>query len=224
MSIAPANDAPSAEDLTTDELLSAWMDGEAPDPSSPGTDLVSRWREDASVRGRWAHFHQIGDALRSPELAGNHDDARFLAAFRERLAQEPPMPMPAREPVSAQVVPLSAWRRTRVAARRWTVPVGIAAGVAMVSSALWMSPGQRQNPSEQMASTTAPAIGTLVAASAAIPLGRLREVNGFAPASSGDAIQAVDFEPYLSAHKQFQTSTAPGPATGFLRSAVYESR
>jgi sigma-E factor negative regulatory protein RseA len=224
MSIAPADDAPSAEDLTTEELLSAWMDGEAPARSGPHMDLVDRWCEDVAVRSRWAHYHQIGDALRSPELAGGDDDARFLAAFRERLAHEPPLPMVDSAPMSTKVVPLAAWRRTRDAARRWTMPVGIAAGVAMVTSALWLSPGQRQSPDQQMSSANNPAIGALVAASAAIPLGRLREANGFAPVSSGDAIQAVDFEPYLSAHKQFQTSTAPGPATGFLRSAVYESR
>jgi sigma-E factor negative regulatory protein RseA len=221
MSNAPANDASSADDLAIEELLSAWMDGEATDPSHPHADIVDRWREDASARARWAHYHQIGDALRTPELAGSDDDARFLAALRKRLASEPVLMQP--ETKTAQVVPLAAWRRTRDAARRWTVPVGIAAGVAMVSSALWLTPGNRQDQAIQVSSLSAPSTSVLVAASAATPL-RRSAVNGFAPAATGDSIQAVDFEPYLSAHKQFQTSTAPGPATGFLRSAVYESR
>jgi hypothetical protein len=117
------------------------------------------------------------------------------------------------------------WTWARQAARRWTVPAGLAAGVAMVSATVWLMQASQQELGAPASHFSKLGAGIQVAgAASAAPMERFRVANGLQAVGFDDAGQAVDFEPYLSAHKQFQTSTAPGPATGFLRSAVYEGR
>jgi hypothetical protein len=74
--------------------LSSLMDGEL--DASAVSRACGQWRDDPEVRARWHTYHVIGDVLRSYELAsdGGHD-AAFLAAFRQRLAQEPVVLAPA---------------------------------------------------------------------------------------------------------------------------------
>jgi sigma-E factor negative regulatory protein RseA len=70
------------------EDLSALMDGELDASAVAGA--CRAWRDDAQMRSQWHAYHLIGDVMRSEDLASDaKHDARFLAALRERLADEP---------------------------------------------------------------------------------------------------------------------------------------
>lgn len=64
-----------AEDAPWEESVSAWMDGESPEP------WLDRL-EGAEGKETWDTYHLIGDVLRSSELA-----LQPSAAFRSRLSQ-----------------------------------------------------------------------------------------------------------------------------------------
>lgn len=221
----PAADAPCSLNPQTpgaDERLSAWMDGDASALEAQDHDLVTAWQRDPDTRSRWSEYHGIGDVLRSDDLAGPGDDARFLATFRARVAAEPVVLAP-RPELRAISPGHGSGSRLNRAARRWAVPVSMAAGVAVVSSVVWMlQPTAQDDTRTQFAQKTltpVPAQAVVLALDERLPAR-----NG--PRQSGpvDPLQTVEFEPYFSAHKQFQPATATGTASGFLRSAVYESR
>jgi len=117
----------------TFEALSALADGEASD-----RDLAracAGWRDDESARQRWQSYHLVGEVMRSDADArpGRRSDADFLAAFRDRLAQEPVVLAPPRvQP--PQVAPAAA--SDAVAAplhrRRWAGPMSVAAGFVLL--------------------------------------------------------------------------------------------
>ena len=110
--------------------LSALMDG---DPSA-GDEACRAWRGDAAARADWHAYHLIGDVMRSDEhRADEARDARFLAAVRARLANEPVVLAPS--PVSVAPASAAALRHTR-RARRWLAPTAVAAGFVAVAGAL----------------------------------------------------------------------------------------
>ena len=91
------------------EDLSALTDGEL-EPAQVA-EACARWRDDSELRGRWHAYQLIGDVLRSEDLAASGTrDAAFLAALRERLANEPVVLAP--EPAAAAAPAM------RTAARR----------------------------------------------------------------------------------------------------------
>lgn len=121
------------------EALSALADGEltAADTAS----MVRRWASDETLRAQWQCHQVIGDALRSQELAGRGDEARFLAALRVRLADEPVVLAPAPlAPVSSPLADTSeATPRTVAPSRRrprWAGGAAVAAGFAAVVGVL----------------------------------------------------------------------------------------
>ena len=66
--------------------LSALMDGDG----GAADQACRAWRSDAAARADWHAYHLIGDLMRSDEhRADGAHDARFLAAVRARLADEP---------------------------------------------------------------------------------------------------------------------------------------
>ena len=68
--------------------LSSMADGAA--SADDQSRCMALWRERLELRERWHHYHLIGDAMRSQELASDaRRDARFLQAVRSRLAGEP---------------------------------------------------------------------------------------------------------------------------------------
>ena len=93
---------------STDDELSALMDGEL-DASAVGR-ACGQWRDDEETRANWHAYHLIGDVLRSDDLVSDPaHDAAFLAAFRQRLAQEPVVLAPA----SLAAAPQSLVKRRR---------------------------------------------------------------------------------------------------------------
>ncbi|MEY4754991.1 MAG: hypothetical protein RJA44_2666, partial [Pseudomonadota bacterium] len=106
--------------------------------------------------------------------------------------------------------------------RRWVAPVGIAAGVVMVASAvLVLRPLDPSGSSSQLAAAPATATAALqpplatALTSAPVSQDIIRLDRG--------TLQEAQLERYLSAHRQFQGSTLLSPSPAYLRSAAYET-
>lgn len=207
-----------------DEELSALLDGEA------GASAVARacrlWRQDETQRAQWHAYHLIGDVLRNEDLArpAQHDEA-FLHAFRARLALEPVVlaPSATSEPATALAdhpgetgvlvdfpgggrhlpsqAKAHAARRSML--RRWSAPIGVAAGVALVSGVVWLNR----------------------AADPSLASERMAQGAASAPMMVQDprAIEDAQLARYFSAHKQFSgTPVDSGLAPSTLRNATYQ--
>jgi sigma-E factor negative regulatory protein RseA len=212
--------SPDSDDTLDPASLSALCDGEVEDAvASP---WLQAWSGDAELRERWHRYAVIGDVMRSSDLGrGAGDASAFLATLRVRLqapaAPEAPdvalpqdLPAPGaagqRSPVSAAVADSAvvitlddARRRQHRRTRRWAMPAGIAAGVALVAGLLVVG--------------REPADDSLARADGSDREVRLVDRNGR---------RDPRMDSYLAAHRQFQPATALGPSSGFLRSAAYE--
>lgn len=192
--------------------LSSLMDGEL-DASAVGR-ACGQWRDDAEVRANWHAYHLIGDVLRSDELAshGGHD-AAFLAAFRQRLAQEPVVLAPA--PMVA--VQVAVTRR-----RAWATPAAVAAGFVAVAGVLvvtqmsgsWLGSQSDAN----LAKLQSPSSVMVVSVGGAASAGAADDLPAVVP--NGRLIRDVRLDEYLAAHKKFGGSSVPGGPSGFLRNAA----
>lgn len=194
---------PSAK--PTDEELSALMDGEA----DHGALLRAcrHWRHDESQRRTWHQYQLIGDVLRNEDLAAAPErDAAFLLRLREKLAQEPVIVAPeaAAPPVVVNFPSVEARRpRQRSALRRWSAPVGMAAGVALVAGAVFMNQPQ------------APQVVTLADLAPASAASATQSATQADPRVANDA-QLVR---YFNTHKQF--SGVPMDNASSLRNASF---
>lgn len=170
-------DSPSA-------LLSALADGDAAALSQ----ACKLWRDDARARQTWHAYHLIGDVMRSDELARPvAGDAAFLAAVRERLAQEPV--------VLAPSAPVMASRR---GAWRW--PTAVAAGFVAVAGLLVVS--RLSEPALQADAPIAPVVASGTTAPATI-------IDASDPALSprplvieGRMLRDARLDSYLRAHRE----------------------
>lgn len=208
------------------EALSALMDGDC------DRDQVAQacrlWRQDAQAREQWHAFHVIGDVLRSDDLAQQaHKDAAFMQSLRVRLAQEPvvlaPMARPADDHhlrqdyaaldaapavANSDIAPAGSPRRSFMHLRRWTTPVGMAAGVALVAGAVLVTrPGGLPGAGENTLATATTSRTDSARSTRVTP-----------PRIDPELVR------YLDAHQQFPGTTAlNGPTPVLLRSASYES-
>ena len=197
----------SENKLPVSDDLSALMDGEL-EASAVGR-ICGQWRENPETRAQWHAYHLIGDVLRSEDLSADAThDAAFLAAFRQRLAQEPVVLAPTPK-VPVNVV---------TARRSWAAPAAVAAGFVAVAGVLLVSqmPGglslRGAQPDANLAA--APASQPAVVVSVSEP--------GDPPAVvlNGQLIRDARLDEYLAAHKKFGGSSVPGGPSGFLRNAA----
>ena len=197
----------------TDEL-SSLMDGEL--DASAVSRACSQWRDDPEAQARWHSYHVIGDVLRSDELAsdGGHD-AAFLAAFRQRLAQEPVVLAPAT---------LGAAQVTAARRRSWVAPAAVAAGFVAVAGVLvvtQLSGGLSllsSQPDASLAKVQNPSSAMVMAVDGAASAGAADDLPAVVP--NGRLIRDVRLDEYLAAHKKFGGSSVPGGPSGFLRNAA----
>ena len=224
------------------ERLSALVDGEL-EGDAAGAVCVE-WRDRPDSRAAWHAYQLIGDVLRSDDLAaGPTRDARFLHAFRARLANEPVVLAPRSGPqdpsvtngvASAERIPAVSGTSRR---RAWAPAVAIAAGfmaVAGVASVMQLSSGESdgmrgadvsQARSTSLASQRT-AGGFVVAASVSTPAGREPSTGAMEVPVRGAAspvLRDVQLDRYLSAHKQFAGSSALRVTSAFLRNAAAEA-
>lgn len=179
--------------------LSALMDG---DPSA-GDEACRAWRGDAAARADWHAYHLIGDLMRSDEhRADEARDARFLAAVRARLADEPVVlaPSPAAAPAASTTALTSARR-----ARRWLAPTAVAAGFFVVAGALMVT---RVSAPDSAATTVATAVSP---AAAVVPVVAASQAS----VETATMVRSAELDRYLQAHRQYAngaTQVAPGGA------------
>lgn len=187
------------------EALSALVDGEA--DAAGAADGVSRWRDDDDAKTTWHAYQLIGDVLRSEDLAAGHRDRVFMQRLHARLIQEPTVLAPAPDVPQAHPDVVHAGML-----HRWAVPLGLAAGVALVLGALLVV---RQGPL---------ADGPVLAEAKPGPSLPPIELAAVAGSSSAPVLlRDPRLDRYLAAHKQFQSANAMGPSTGFIRSATYDA-
>lgn len=188
------------------ERLSALVDGELFDGPDHGQFLVELDRAD---RATWAHYHLIGDALRSDELALSPAlSVAFTARMSAALESEPHLLVPA----AAATAPVA---RKLLSLRRRVVPAfAVAAAAAMLT---WIVVPQMQTagtPSAvQVASVGESQGGNLqrvtVAQASAQP--GLQDVN---------IIRDASLDQYLEAHQQFAQQPVVTGSMPLIRAAV----
>ncbi|AOI91658.1 sigma-E factor negative regulatory protein [Burkholderia pseudomultivorans] len=186
------------------ERLSALVDGEMFDGPDHGQFLAELDRAD---RAAWAHYHLIGDALRSDELALSPAlSATFTARMSAALEAEPHLLAPAARKPAA---------RTLLSLRRRVVPAfAVAAAAATLT---WIVVPQMQTAGApgavQVASVGAPQNGSLqrvtVAQASAQP--GLQDVN---------IIRDASLDQYLEAHQQFAQQPVVTGSMPLIRAAV----
>jgi sigma-E factor negative regulatory protein RseA len=105
-----------AEDITWEESVSAWMDGEGAEEWLDGLEV-------AEGKETWDTYHLIGDVLRNPELSIDPSPA-FRARLSAALANE---------------LPIVAPRRRRVLRSGWRFGLSGFAVAAAVASVAWVA-------------------------------------------------------------------------------------
>jgi sigma-E factor negative regulatory protein RseA len=186
------------------------VDGELGPAASAAA--CAAWRRSDSVRRDWHEWHLIGDVLRSDDLASDAArDARFLAAVRERLADEPVVLAP------APALPAAA---TSMRRGRWMLPSAVAAGFVLVVGAFSVlqqpaAPGLATLAGSDRVPVAAPEPRAATAAVAAEPQ--------TAVVADAHLIRDARLDRYLAAHKQFAGTSALGVPSAFLRSATVDS-
>jgi sigma-E factor negative regulatory protein RseA len=196
----------SEQRLAARERQSALVDGEL--GGLAVAQACGEWRESAETQSTWYAYQLIGDVLRSDDLAGDPaHDARFLAAFRARLATEPVVLAP--QPLESSLVaaqPSLAGVANGAQGGRWSwkLPTAVAAGFMAVAGVLVL--------------TGAP--GTLPVLSGGDKLAQVAPAEPKTLVANGQLIRDARLDRYLDAHKQFAGSSALGVPSGFLRAAT----
>jgi sigma-E factor negative regulatory protein RseA len=174
------------------ERLSAFVDGELFGEEHLNKFISGLDHED---RASWSHYHLIGDALRSDDLAVSPAaSSSFLAGFAARFEQEPHVLAPAAMPVAARLVAL----------RRRLVPAfAVAAAAATLT---WIVVPQLQGVPgvAQVASLQSHGDSVQRVAMASVPAVAQ-------PVEDGNIIRDASLDQYLEAHQQFaQQPVMPG--------------
>uniref|UniRef100_E6PL42 Putative Negative regulator of sigma E activity n=1 Tax=mine drainage metagenome TaxID=410659 RepID=E6PL42_9ZZZZ len=189
--------------------ISALMDGETgAGEHAPGAGRHdAAWRAlaaDAEARQAWLQYHQIGDLLRSSELAPLQREQVFLQRFSERLRQEPVQFSPAAQALAQQP------KRPRA---RWAAGAAVAsvAAVALVTFSSLPSLPIRQ-PAQMMAAQAPVGLPGQAAAPRHIALhaqpGQIPVVD-----KMGGQMPAI-WAQYLMAHQQLAGSVLPYTLAG----------
>jgi len=175
------------------ERLSAFVDGELFGEEHLNKFISELDHED---RASWSHYHLIGDALRSDDLAVNPAaSSMFLAGFAARFEQEPHVLAPAAMPVARRLLAL----------RRRVVPAfAVAAAAATLT---WIVVPQLQGGTgvTQVASLQSHGDSVQRVAMASVPAVTAQ------PVQDGNIIRDASLDQYLEAHQQFaQQPVMPG--------------
>lgn len=190
------------------EALSALFDGECP------TDAVSAvthaYRDDATLRGAWASYQCIGDALRNQ--ASRSADPEFAAAVMARIAAAAQTP----QPLAQDAVPLAATvakskpDAANDAVFRWKMVAGVASMLA-VAAVAW-----------QVVVAPTPQAGPLMAGTPGVGAAGVVPVQAVVT-ERGVVLRDPQLEELMAAHRQYGGMSALQAPAGFLRNATYEA-
>lgn len=214
----PAALAEQTRDVPAGEWLSALVDGECPQGQWPA--LVGERPAGAELHEDWAHFHLIGDALRSGTAATRPASPAFAAAVMARLAAEQAAPVQSVVPVQAvPVAVVTAPSSANDAVFRWKMLAGVASLAAVVAVAWQLTvapsgglPGSLSGP--QLASTTP-------ADPQAVPVAVGRDI--VVSTGAGVLVRDPELEAFIAAHRQSGGMSALQMPAGFLRNATFEA-
>jgi len=212
------------------EQISALADGELVDAHVSVALAVLRQPDEQAT---WDLYHQIGDVMRSEEMAFSLSDG-FAAKMSARLDAEPTIiapqltttaaeqiivPVAVHDATASNVVSLASTRKRFV--RRFVMP-GAAAAAAIV--AVVLVTGQQQ--STTVASAPAPVVSTT--ATAVVPSAITTVASSSAPqgaatisslAQQGEVARDPRIDDYLLAHQRFSPSMYS--STQYARSAAF---
>lgn len=206
------------------ESISLLADGEAT-PAQADAALAALATQEG--RAQWAMLHQIGDALRSDELA-TQTRPGFLTDLFAQLDQEPAIvaPVIARPAASglagsaADQVPDAPARPAHTGlARRFAMPGMVAAAAA--AFALFGGSQLMTAQAPAVLPASAPASGSMLASAGsalALPGETARNVRQ-ASAEQGDLLRDPDIDQYLLAHQRF--SPSPYSTAQYARSPAF---
>lgn len=191
------NKAPVPAVMRSDcELLSSLMDGEM--STEEASRLLASLCSNSELRGRWAAFHVVGDALRSNEVAAAHSTA-FCSRVAESIAREPTVLAP------------RAVVKTQSPLRRYLTPgLAIAASVAVIG---FVAVPLMRSPAPTLAVQQ-----VAVQPLATPPTAEEGTRRAAATVASARAMQA-----YLAAHRELTTGAALPRATPYLRSTAEQA-
>lgn len=165
----------------------------------------------------WHVYHLIGDALRSPELAGRCLDPSFVEGVMRCVERESMNPVlddgqgEAAGVIAPPRLPLQGPSR-QLAANDWNW--SLVAGVASLAVALgvaWTLGGAWTGREVQQLAQTKPAVAPAVATAAS-------------PSEPQVMIRDPRLDELLAAHKQLGGTSALQKPAGFLRNAAFEDR
>lgn len=215
------------------EQISALADGELVDAHVNMALAVLRQPDEQAT---WDLYHQIGDVMRSEEMAFSLSDG-FAAKMSARLDAEPTIiapqltttaaeqiivPVTVHDATASNVVSLASTRKRFV--RRFVMP-GAAAAAAIV--AVVLVTGQQQSTTVvRVASAPAPVVSTT--ATAVVPSAITTVASSSAPqgaasisslAQQGEVARDPRIDDYLLAHQRFSPSMYS--STQYARSAAF---
>jgi len=192
------------------EQISALADGEIADDELESA-LASLRKEDAL--GDWAIYHQIGDVLRSDDMALNMS-TDFNARFAARLAAEPTIIAPAAHNASNKNITKENRGRD---VKRWALP-GMAAAVAMAAVAFVSTPQLMVAMSGSHSSSGNNAV--MASAGKEQPSNAAGSASIVAASASGEVVMRdARIDDYLLAHQRFSPSLYS--TTQYARSATF---
>ena len=204
------------------EFLSALADGEL-GGAAIDTALIAFHQDGGAALSSWSTYHLIGDVLRAPSTAGHGADAKFLAGFRRRVLDEPPVSAAVANTVLAGAMPENFIYRNKLTSSeklletpqvrgrasndesfRWKLAAGFAS-LAAVAAIAWNISG-----------FSSPLIGSQIA-------------QGLAPqqvlvaSPQGPVVRDARLEELLAAHRQFGGMSALQAPSGFLQNATFDT-
>lgn len=212
----------------TREQISALADGELNDRQAEVALAALRQPE---ARTDWEMYHQIGDVLRSDDMAVTMSSG-FAARMAARLELEPAIVVPTSTPIFPKHAAVSRAARFSSAsvdmvssrARRWAIPGMIAAAVASVAFVatpqlmVAMKGEPMLSGSETMVASTGPAQPVKVADTSSAT-GQLAAVSS---TGTGEVVlRDPRIDDYLLAHQRFSPSMYS--TAQFARSATFET-
>lgn len=201
------------------EQISAMVDNELTEAQA-GVVLTALRRADE--RATWDVYHQIGDVLRSGEMAQPFSPD-FAARLSARLEAEPAIVAPAAKQVSAQHSRMAAGglasRTSNPAFKRFAMPVAVAAVAAAVFIA---SPQLMEALTGGARNRMAPIVAAKNDASSLNPTGAgSQSINAAASTPNGVILRDPRIDQYLLAHQRFSPSLYS--TAQYARSATFAS-
>lgn len=207
----------------TQEQISALIDSELSDQHM---DIAFAALRQSEGRAAWDVYHQIGDVLRSDDVAGGFSDG-FHARLMARLDAEPTIVAPQAKP-EPQPQPMVATGGARVSAfsfRRFAAPTAVAAAAVLVllispqmMQGLKGTPAKDQLLPQMVVSRDVPNVSQSGGLQQVAVHG---DVTVSAATQNGVVLRDPRIDEYLLAHQRF--SPAWNSTAQYARSATFAS-